>query len=81
MTKAQALLWGISGMGFTLGAMWLLLMNHSTTPHQGAVSNAVFEQVLLNQAEWRDEQRADMAEIKQAIAELRHTVMTWKGMP
>lgn len=81
MTKAQMLLWMASAFAFIMSAMWVVLLNHASTPHRDAVHTKVFEQVLLNQAEWRDEARGDYAEIKYQITELQRILLSWKEAP
>ena len=81
VTKAQMLLWLASAGAFIMTAMWVLLLNHSSVPHALAVHRQVFEQVLTNQAEWRDEQRSDNAEIKAQIQQLRVLIIAERDAP
>ena len=81
VTKSQALLWIGSSISLLTMMMWVVLMNHASMPHARAVDKEVFEHVLMTQAEWRDEQRRDTAEIKESLSELRRSLQTWKEAP
>ena len=70
MTQAQALLWIGSGIAVTIATVWVLLLNHGSVPHEDSVHKDLFDRELVNQAEWRDEQRADFNEIKNKLEDM-----------
>lgn len=69
MKKEVVTLLGWMGAGVALCisiTLWLLSA-HADAPHRDAVSNAVFEQYVEHQREWRDELKADIQEIKRLL--------------
>ena len=75
ISRSQVLLW-LGGAGIAVfSALWTLLMAHSTGAHEKNVSQVVYEQTLQNQAEWRDEQRRDIGEIKEAVNSINRQLL------
>lgn len=71
--QTQLLLWVGAGIAITLGAVGWILNIHSQFPHKGAVREEAFQQLLVNQGEWRDELRGNIAEIKKVLWEVRRS--------
>lgn len=67
VSKSQVLLW-MAGAGMSL----VLL---SWTLHTQNVSREVYEQTLENQAEWRDEQRRELGELKATVDGIMRIVL------
>lgn len=71
LSKTQALLWGTTSIAFTLTALWLMIQAHTQVPHISSVHMDTFNRMLLNQAEWRTENRLDLTDIKTALQVLQ----------
>ena len=66
-TKSQVLLWIGSAIALMTVAGWKVLEGHTSVPHPVSLPRIQFEQYASTQQEWRNEQRAQINELKTYI--------------